>query len=61
MNLPMASGFPMMAGMGDFDGAESASDEDGDPVKRLRKLISERQAETTEILRSWMEDRGERT
>ncbi len=61
MNLPMASGFPMMAGMGGFEDGDGAAEDDADPVKRLRKLISERQAETTEILRNWMEDRGERT
>ena len=30
-----------------------------DPVARLRQLISERQAESVEILRSWMDDREE--
>jgi flagellar M-ring protein FliF len=32
-----------------------------DPVARLRRLIEERQAESIEILRGWMEDREERT
>ena len=32
-----------------------------DPVARLKSLISERQDETVEILRSWMEDERERT
>ncbi len=32
---------------------------DGDPVKRLRRLIEERQDETVQILRNWMEDREE--
>ncbi len=27
-----------------------------DPVQRLRNLISERQTETVEILRGWMEE-----
>jgi len=31
-----------------------------DPVERLRALISDRQVETTEILRSWLEDREEK-
>lgn len=31
-----------------------------DPVARLRRLIAERQAETVEILRGWMEEREER-
>ena len=30
-----------------------------DPVERLRQLISERQAESVEILRSWMDEREE--
>ena len=32
-----------------------------DPVDRLKQLISERQDETMEILRSWMEDDREKT
>ena len=32
-----------------------------DPVNRLRELISERQSETVEILRSWMEESEEQT
>lgn len=31
-----------------------------EPVERLRQLIAERQDETVEILRGWLEDRGER-
>jgi len=31
-----------------------------DPVSRLRRLISERQEETVEILRNWMDDREEK-
>ncbi len=38
------------APMGGDDGS------DGDAVERLRGLISERQEETVEILRSWLED-----
>lgn len=34
-------------------------DGDADPVARLRKMISERQDETVEILRGWMEDSEE--
>jgi flagellar M-ring protein FliF len=56
------SGGPEMAVVSDFDfGGDGglpalggvASD---DPVERLRSLIEERQAETVEILRGWMED-----
>lgn len=32
----------------------------GDPVDRLRALIAERQGETVEILRSWLEDKQEK-
>ena len=42
------SDLPMMGGMPD------------DPVTRLRTLIGERQEETVEILRSWLEDREEK-
>ena len=43
-------------------GASSASDQNqsSDPVDRLRALIAERQDETVEILRGWIEDRGEK-
>ncbi len=44
------SGVP---GMGDFGGFGGNSD---DPVARLRALIEERQDETIEILKSWMEE-----
>lgn len=37
----------------------SAQTSDADPVQRLRGLISERQEDTVEILRSWLEDRPE--
>jgi flagellar M-ring protein FliF len=41
-------------------GAGGAFDETGaDPVDRLRKLIDERQEESLEILKSWMEDTEE--
>ena len=33
---------------------------DADPVARLRRLIEDRQEESVEILRSWMEDTGEK-
>ncbi|GFE49576.1 flagellar M-ring protein [Roseobacter cerasinus] len=56
--LPMISGFasddpgalpelPMAGGLSD------------DPVERLRAMIGERQEETVEILRSWLEDKEE--
>lgn len=48
MQMPMAMG----SGFGPSD--------DGDPVKRLRRLIEERQSETVEILRNWMDEAEER-
>jgi flagellar M-ring protein FliF len=41
--------------------SRDAADRPVDPVARLRRLIEERQAESVEILRGWMEDREERT
>jgi len=40
--------------------APLATDEAMDPVSRLRRLIEERQAESVEILRGWMEQDEER-
>jgi flagellar M-ring protein FliF len=42
------------------DPAAGAAFDPDDPVARLRRLIAERQDETAEILRSWMDDREER-
>ncbi|MFD2172950.1 flagellar basal-body MS-ring/collar protein FliF [Rhodobacter lacus] len=47
---------PMGMGMGNY-GIEEQGDED--PVKRLKRLIEERQAESVEILRSWMDETEE--
>lgn len=68
--LPELPMFPMMGNMGGMGGGmgmgtfglddpEPQIDEN-DPVARLRRLIEERQEESVEILRSWMEDREER-
>ncbi len=38
-----------------LDGEELATPDANDPVARLRRLIEERQAESVEILRGWME------
>ena len=43
----------------DSDTQRGRSAVENDPVVRLRRLIAERQEETVEILRSWMEDREE--
>ncbi len=45
----------------DFDIAGLPALGTADPVERLRALIEERQAETVEILRGWMEDDREET
>ncbi|SFC66275.1 flagellar M-ring protein FliF [Tropicimonas isoalkanivorans] len=45
--------------LGEEDGPDqvpSLANRDVDPVARLRSLINERQQETVEVLRSWMED-----
>ena len=52
---------PMTMGTGNFgDIGMGGSDQPGDPVARLKKLIEERQAESVEILRSWMDETEER-
>ncbi len=52
--FPAVGGFPAMA----YDGDATRS-EDGEPAERLRRLIDSREAEAVEILRSWMDPRGE--
>ncbi|MCL7466471.1 flagellar basal-body MS-ring/collar protein FliF [Phaeovulum sp. NW3] len=44
-----------------MDGGFGVDDAPADPVSRLKRLIEERQSETVEILRSWMEEQEERT
>lgn len=59
MNMQLVSDFDLgdlpMARQTDFD-----LDRPADPVDRLKKMIEERQAETVEILRSWMEEPSEK-
>lgn len=65
---------PMADGMGDFNALTGVIDDFGavdmsgdgenegasnDPVDRLRRLIEQRQAESVEILRGWMEQNEE--
>jgi len=38
---------------------QASSDEREDPIARLRRLIEERQEDSTQLLRHWMEDRKE--
>ncbi|MFN3846265.1 MAG: flagellar basal-body MS-ring/collar protein FliF [Paracoccaceae bacterium] len=44
-----------------FDEPGMFSEQPNDPVSRLRRLIDERQTESVEILRNWMEKEEERT
>lgn len=44
------------AAIGDFDSAGGMGGASSDPVARLRKMIEERQDETVEVLRGWMEE-----
>lgn len=60
------TGFPEIATMTDFDFGDDGGDgfapldnASTDPVERLRSLIEERQTETVEILRGWMENEEE--
>ena len=66
--IPDLPELPALGGMGtaDFDDLPALADfapaaEDGaeDPVQRLRRLIEERQDETLQILRNWMEEADE--
>jgi flagellar M-ring protein FliF len=48
-----------------FDGetgqpASALTSDEQDPVARLRRMIRERQSETVEVLRTWMEDEKEK-
>jgi len=54
-------GMPEMgtAPLGDFGTASGMGATSNDPVTRLKELIEERQEETVEVLRGWMEDSGE--
>jgi len=57
--MSVVSGFGDMAGLPAlgtaFPMATAGAGDEDDPVARLRRLIAERQEETAEILRSWME------
>ena len=50
MNTALALDFPAMGGGGDAFGNAD------DPVSRLRELIAERQQESVEVLRHWMDE-----
>lgn len=44
------------AAIGDFGMADGMNGASNDPVTRLRKMVEERQDETVEVLRGWMEE-----
>lgn len=44
------------AAIGDFGMSDGMSGNSNDPVARLRKMIEDRQDETVEVLRGWMEE-----
>ena len=56
--LPMS---PALTGEIDGDFSGGGGESSSDPVERMRQLIAERQDETLEILRSWMEEPEERS
>ncbi|MEE4188159.1 MAG: flagellar basal-body MS-ring/collar protein FliF [Roseobacter sp.] len=56
-DLPIISDFG--DGTGDLPGLNMGSAMSDDPVDRLRSMIGERQEETVEILRGWLEDKEE--
>ncbi|MCV3269883.1 flagellar basal-body MS-ring/collar protein FliF [Roseobacter sinensis] len=56
--LPMISGFGGDA-PGELPELPMGGSMSDDPVERLRSMIGERQEETVEILRSWLEDKEE--
>ena len=61
--LPDLNGLPdlpALPAMNTPDEMGSFSAEPADPVERLRAMIGERQEETVEILRSWLEENEER-
>ena len=58
-NIGDSGGLPQMSmGMGDFGGMGGG--DDADPVNRLKRLIEERQDESVEILKGWMQGEGEK-
>lgn len=51
---------PQMATVSDFDLGDDMPGFSSDPVKRLKQMIEDRQEETVEILRSWMDEEEEK-
>ncbi|AVW92701.1 flagellar basal-body MS-ring/collar protein FliF [Celeribacter baekdonensis] len=61
LNGEIDGGFelPTLGVVSDFDFGDEDFGISNDPVKRLKRLIEDRQDETVEILRGWMEDTEE--
>ena len=59
LNTPLPD-LPGLPAMGMADVAGDGFGQSNDPVERLRNMIGERQEETVEILRSWLEEDEER-
>lgn len=57
--LPIISGFGGSDQPGELPDLQMGGNMSEDPVDRLRAMIGERQEETVEILRSWLEDKEE--
>lgn len=55
-----ATGLPDLPTLSFATASEGPDEQPSDPVDRLRSMIGERQEETVEILRSWLEDSEER-
>jgi len=53
----MGSGLDDLGGMGDLPALGGGQE---NPVDRLRSMIGERQEETVQILRGWLEENEER-
>ena len=59
-DLPvLPTDLPIAQGLGDLPDLPMMGGGSTDPVDRLRSMIGERQEETVEILRSWLEDKEE--
>lgn len=55
-----SGGFPDLPALSFATAPDGQAEASADPVDRLRSMIGERQDETVEILRSWLEDSEER-
>ncbi|ATG45278.1 flagellar M-ring protein FliF [Phaeobacter piscinae] len=60
MGMGTGMGMGDMGGMGDMSGLPALGGGGDNPVDRLRSMIGERQEETVQILRGWLEENEER-